>query len=37
MAYHRVRRKQAAQAELDQAAAAAETVVASAEGEEQVA
>jgi DNA-directed RNA polymerase subunit beta' len=37
LAYHRVRRKQAAQAELDQAAAAAEAAVASAEGEEQVA
>ena len=37
LAYHRVRRKQAAQAELEQAAAAAEAVAASAEGEEQVA
>ena len=37
LAYHRMRRKQAAQAELDQAAAAAEAVAASAEGEEQVA
>jgi DNA-directed RNA polymerase subunit beta' len=37
LAYHRVRRKQAAQAELEQAAAAAETAAVSAEGEEQVA
>jgi DNA-directed RNA polymerase subunit beta' len=37
LAYHRVRRKQAAQAELDQAAAAAEAAAATAEGEEQVA
>jgi DNA-directed RNA polymerase subunit beta' len=37
LAYHRVRRKQAAQAELEQAAAAAEAAAASAEGEEQVA
>jgi DNA-directed RNA polymerase subunit beta' len=38
LAYHRVRRKQAAQAELDQAAAEAESAVpAGAEGEEQVA
>jgi len=37
LAYHRVRRKQAAQAELEQAAAAAEAVAASAAGEEQVA
>ncbi len=38
LAYHRVRRKQAAQAELDQAAAAAEAAIPAApEGEEQVA
>jgi DNA-directed RNA polymerase subunit beta' len=38
LAYHRVRRKQVAQAEMDQAAAEAESVVpAGAEGEEQVA
>jgi len=37
LAYHRVRRKQAAQSELDQAALAAEAAAASAEGEEQVA
>jgi DNA-directed RNA polymerase subunit beta' len=37
LAYHRVRRKQAAQAELEQAAAAAEAAAVSAEGEEQVA
>jgi len=38
LAYHRVRRKQVAQAELDQAAAEAESAVpAGEEGEEQVA
>jgi DNA-directed RNA polymerase subunit beta' len=37
LAYHRVRRRQAAQAELEQAAAAAEAVAPTAEGEEQVA
>ena len=37
LAYHRVRRRQAAQAELEQAAAAAEAIAPTAEGEEQVA
>ncbi len=37
LAFHRVRRKQAEQAELEQAAAAAEAAAVSAEGEEQVA
>ena len=37
LAYHRVRRRQVEQAEREQAAAAAESAVASAEGEEQVA
>jgi hypothetical protein len=37
LAYHRVRRKQAELAELEQAAAVAEAAAISAEGEEQVA